>query len=502
MKSKIYLLLITCLIISCSPKTEENRVKTVPEPEKTTIDSEVRASSFIPINYSQFTYFKSGDTAYNKFIKNNFYTTLKDNYLFLDFKYSFSENNDMFFTRFNFDFNSIFKYIDRDVSFGVTDTGFFLVASMTLKSKVLTSLLNVAPENVIRETKEKGHKIYYINKESTSIFYTVVNDYIIFADSKKTVISALTSAINGTNSNRDYYTTLDDSELIYVKKLNVNNNPFDILPNLEEVEVVYHTENQSLKYRAYPYKEIIEVQRAVEPKPFETLKLLNEDLALVLYNSEYDFKNIVKSFATDNNRDRVKGLSDEIASKLKGTYFVAGDLSNLITGGSPELGLILNVVNGLEIEIEALELSSELLGVYWIENSLTPTVSFYMEQVSDFYMIISDSNIAIFTNRILADDYYSKLENKGVSLYDKHLKSLNLEKDPYSFICFNPEEINSSLEPHIKRYLFSNINMDDYEYQRSFGSLLNYFSGLKPGYMDLNYNREKGNFYGSVKQIP
>lgn len=498
MKSFTSLFLFIILIISCSPKTEEAKSK-IPQPEKTTINQNVNAASFIPKEYKQFVYLKDGQTAYNNFTKNSLYTSLSENYLFLDLKYNFSENKDMFFTKFNFDFNSIFKYIESDASFGVTNNGFFLIASMSFKSKVLTSLLNVAPENIVQETVEKGHKIYYINKESASIYYAVVNNYILFSDSRPLIASSLDAAINNYNSSMDT-AALNSSELIYSKKIESNKTPFDLFPLLSKVDVIYDTATEFIRYSGAP-KVTDKEDVKNDPDAFETLKLIDKDTAIVLYNSEYELESIFGSMSNSENRSEVKANAKKVAENLNGVYFLAGDLNGLITGGAPELGLILNVNSEADLESTSVELTSQLLGVNWYQGEKK---GFYESEISDFYLIVSEKNIAVFTKENLAVNYYDKITNKGMSLYDMHVNSFGSLTDTNlnSYICFNPDKLNSSLEGLIKRYLFSNINMDEYEYDKSFGGVLTYLSTIKPGYMDLNYNQESKTLNGSIKTLP
>ncbi|MCP4181456.1 MAG: hypothetical protein GY756_27145, partial [bacterium] len=314
MKYVICIFLLGFLIISCSPskKTEDPLVQQLPEAEVFTISKDTTAISFLPENYLQFAYFDNAAITYEKFTHNDFYTKLKDNYLFLDFKYNFAEDRDMFFAKFNFDFNSIFSYIEKDALLGITNNSFFLVASISFKSKLITSVLNIAPQSVIQKSKKRNYTIYHIRKGSESIFYSVVNEYIIFADSEMTLMDSVDAAERNLNEARNYTERVNDNELIYVKKINSANNPFDLFPVLSEIEILYNTQTEAISYVGLPEDKGEVGEILVDRYSHQTLKYLDPELPLVFYNSSYDFISILKSIASNKNSNTLSSNSQKI----------------------------------------------------------------------------------------------------------------------------------------------------------------------------------------------
>jgi hypothetical protein len=502
MKFKILIVCLFLLVYSCKKQEEQEEIS-VPEPEVTTIEKDLTSIDFLPEEYQKFFYFKDSKTAYKGFEESQIYKALKDNYLFLDLKYNYLENVDMFFTRFNFDFNSIFNYIDGDVTFGIENNSFFLIASMTWESKLFISLLNIAPNSIISESEYNKLKIYSVEKGLNSIYYSVLNGYVVFSDNDKGLKECIDSAINSEVDYKTYSNGIDDTEMVYVTKIDLRNNPLDIFPQMSQVKFKYNTVSHSLSYTSLPTKEFEEYIDREDEMYHETLKYFNKDTPLVLYNSSYNFKNIISSLVSEDEGSRFDDIIETLDQRIGGIYFLVEDLEPLISDSNPGLGFILNIKQGEDELSEVLDLTSSILGITWSDGATFKDVTDYTSENSSFHMVISANNIGIFTKSKLALNFKSQIINPEYSLYDKHKDSFYNDNTTLdSFICYNPEEIKKSTEMLIKRYIFSSINMSEDEYNKSFGEVINLVSNLKSGYMDYMFDKENGEFYGSIKKLP
>lgn len=502
MKLKFLTLSILLILFSCLDKNGIGDVN-VPEPKVITINKDVTSIDFLPNGYQKFFYFKDSKSAYETFKNSELYSSLNDNYLFLDLKYNYLENVDMFFTKFNFDFNSVFNYINADTTFGVGEKSFFLIASMTWESKVFISLLNIAPDSVINESEYKGQKLYTVKKGNNSLHYAVVNNYVVFSDTLNGLKESILSVIEPDLDYRGYTQGVDPNEVVYVTKIDYRKNPFDLFPNMSEIKVKYNTVSQSVSYSALPISNFKEYIDKNDDLYHETLKYFDKDTPLVLYNSSYDIKGILNSLISSEERTQYGPLLDILEKRVGGVYFLVDDLVPLLSEKDPELGFILNINPGEEELDKIKDLTQSILGVVWGDGISDSGVTIYRAQQSSFSMVISNNNIAIFTNQEFAKNYMNKIITPEYSLYDKHKDNFYDDNSSLdSFICYNPEEIKKSSELIIKRYIFSSISMDDDEYLKSFGEILDLISDLKSGYMNYSYDKESNEFYGSIKKLP
>lgn len=497
---KILISVSLVLLLSCVPEKYKNRELYVPEPKVYKLDNAVNAIDFLPESYDIFFYLKNSKEAFEIFQDGEFYNSIKDNYLYMDLKYSYLENIDLFFTKFDFNFNSIFKYINSDTLFGLTKNSFFLVASMTFESKILISLLNIAPDSIIGESVYAGHTIYSVKKGNNSLFYTVINGYIIFADTISGIKESITSVVNPETDYTNYIEGVENNEVIYVTKINSSNNPFDIFPLVSEVAVNYNVENHKISFNATPDETFYSYVDRNDENYHETLKYLSAATPMLYYNASYKIKDILTPLLTDEGYFLHSDTIERLERILGGVYFLVDDIEPLFFKNDPGLGLILNIKPDGSDYNDILRLIENVLGVKWIEENRSEGVTLYKAEDSSFSLVTKSENIGVFTNSELAGDFYERSLTPQYSLYDqnqKHFSDDNKLLD--SYLTYNPLTISDTSIKLIKRYLFSKIHMTEDEYSRSFGDIIELVSGFKPGYIEYKFNEESGKFYGSIK---
>lgn len=496
MKYKItLLLLLTVMFLSCTK--EESQQQAIKEPEKKIMPQQLEAFSFIPKDFSKYLFVKSTPDSYEVAMGSDFYKNFKKNYLLLDLKYNYSEDIDLFFTRFNMEFEDLLSYIEKDTVFGVGKSGFFLVASMTYKSKIFTSILNISNKTTIGEKSIKGYKIYNIKKGSGYICYTIINDYILFADNDKTISKMIDSAVNEENKELDY-SNISDTSIIYKTQVDYRENPFDLFPLVKNMEVKFDLSTRELSFIADPSNPEYEYEDNGDLNYHETLKLIDFDTPLVYYNSSYSLKNILPSLLENPDTN----FSKEIEELQGGVYFIVDEIKPLLSNDNPSLAMIVNLKKNEELSVdnEFISVTEEILGTTWEEEEISKGVKLYSSSISSFYMVgEAETRYALFTNINMVNSYLDKLNNPGSSLYDRYKNKLGTDNDLLeSFMCINSKTLTETSRDLIQRYLYSSINMGDDEYNKSFKPFIDYFELMGEGYLNFKYDNEQKRFYGKL----
>ena len=69
--------------------------------------NQLNSYNFLPNGNISFIYFKDFQGVKNQYLKSDFAGKLKDNYIYLDFKYKYSQDVDLFFVKYNLNIEKI-----------------------------------------------------------------------------------------------------------------------------------------------------------------------------------------------------------------------------------------------------------------------------------------------------------------------------------------------------------------------------------------------------------
>lgn len=494
MKFKIILLIAAIItILSIGFAVDKSNIhKDLLRPKEHTLNHKVNAASFIPEDHKQYIYLKDTSGIYKRAQSSGFYKDFKNNNLLLDLKYTYGEDVDLFFTKFNMEFEDLLKFIKSDSAFGFNRNGFFIAASLTYKSKIITSVFNISRNTSVNNQTVNNKRVYSISKESSKIYYVIINEYILFADNINTISTMIKRAEEVKNLN---YNSLDVDTIVYKRDINYRENPFELFPIVKDLEVHYNIRTKNLNFSSAPPPGDFKPRK--DKNYHETLKLLSYDTPLVYYNSSYPLGDIISSFTIKNSQN----FKEKLSEAQGGVYFVMEDLEPLLYDEDPSLGLIVNINPGYkDIGDELVELSQEVLGLEWVEDILKDGVRFLSSDSESFFMVVEDGiRYGLFSNRTMAENYSFRVMQPTSSLYDRFESYLGDDKDTLeSYACINTKGVTDRSIDLVERYIRSSINMSDDEYNESFGPFINYFSGLGDGYVEFVYNKNDKKFNGKL----
>jgi hypothetical protein len=483
------------------------------------IDKNLGALSCVPDQYKSFFYFKNFPRIKAIFEESEFSRQLKENYVYLDLKYKYSQSVDLFFVRFNFDLEELLKRINKDALIGFTERGFFIVASLDYQSQLIYSLFNLLPDTAIKKSSIMGQEVGSFTKNGEEIYFTFINDYLIISGDRIALSSILDGKMNKAISADTLLTSLSDEDIFIRTSMPKDYNPFEILPHLGGISI-------KLNFNTFKAQLEVESTKAVSFKKaeenlefFQFLKYLPPDFSLMFFNREYGLAEVLRQiFSNYKGESEYGDQAEENIKELKafdnfsdGAYFSLKSL-DYRRGGSeiePNLAFALRLKKG----VTAKQLSSLLTSVFRVFNflfgfsgwdkSAGKNYTLYSCRDNDFYIIASERFFILCTSKSIMEDISKRIETAQPSLYDKlvdNFKTIDQEALTY-YMSINMQSLFSSLEPIFADYIQSRLDMEMGEYRNSFGQFLDFLKQRKPLFATMQKDKKQGQYSGEIRFI-
>jgi|GEM_PF-5491214 len=477
------------------------------------------ACQLLPEEYSTLIYIKNLPKLIKEFVKSDFAKKFKDNYVYLDFKYKYYQNVDMFFVKLNFNAEKFLKLIKKDLVIGKSGRNFFIISSINYKAKLIYSILNLDEDKKINEKKYKEYDVYYVAKGYYTVYYTIINNYLIITDN----MSLIESIINNQKkpgSDKELYNTCSDEEIYIKTKPMGAHNKYDILPSFDTFGLKVNISNLDVNIFGVPYGEISKNNDLYVDKDFEFLKLMNNDFSLLYYNNLYNTKSVISEIiANHESRANNPGEVREAYKNLEGfdlfkdgAYFLFKSFgySSNSSGLSPEAGVLLKLKNNLtkEDKKNAINSFKNIINfVFGIKNwdiKANELKNYTVNYSNDnsFCILIYDDWFLLCNGRDFMKKFIDKIESPGASLYDKYVDKLpDIKKnDLTAYLCVDLNSLINAVEPIFEEYISINLNFEDDEYQKSFGQFFDYTKAQGALFVKLYHNNESG-YYGKIDFI-
>ncbi len=477
------------------------------------------ACELIPENISSIIYIKDFPKLKKSFLNSDFAKKFKDNYIYLDFKYKYYQNVDLFFVKLNFNIEKFFNIIKNDFVLGELNNNYFVISTLDLKTKIIYSIFNLIPETKIVEIDLKNLKVYNFKKGEYNIYYTSINDFFVISTDLNVIVSILN--INNSKEKSSWAklsTTVNANEIFYHKKLDyseANYNKYSLLPNFYNVSLKLNIETIKLELNSISSPEFKPNDVAFTKNDFEFLKLLSTDFSMVYYNNDYNVSNVLYNIIAYKNENGIREYSslnedlEEFKNFKTGAYFLYNGLGSKYSDNlNPQIGIALRLKDDVsksskeKIMKSYQKIIESVFGIsYWGLNEYDEYSTISSEQ-HEFKIIIT-KNFFIFCNGSeLANNIINNIGVQQITFYDKFYENLNmLDLNTLNcFCCINLDTSVNSIEPIFQEYANSKLYISGKEYDRSFGQLFQYLKSQRPVIVSLYYKKNIG-YYGYLDYV-
>lgn len=478
----------------------------------------VNSYNFIPRGKNTFIYIKDFKNAKTLFSKTSFSQKLKNNYIYQDFKYKYSQDINLFFIKYNMNIEKLLEIINQDLLIGENNKDYYLAASVSFKSKLIYSILNILPDHTISELKYRNKSINYVQKGSGTIYYTLLEDYLIFTNETNIIQSMIDSYLDKQkNYNEDLATicTVDDVYISY--ELKENYNKYRLLPEIMNVSLKINLRDYNTKLIGEP-NEAVDYNKTESINNMSVLKYFNKNFSLFYYNGVYNFKDqisiLVNNYRVEADDKNQINKKRDAQSNLKvfenidnGAFFALNDLKLLKVTPSilPEICTIIKFKDGLN-DKDRIDSLNKILNIFgflfdvksWAKDS--KKFERYKDKESNLSIISYDNFVYFVYGESFSNSIVNMIEKNQSSLYDKYYDKIKNSASTF-FICLNSFSISQSFEPIFQEYLNTKINLNKDEYNNSFGQFFSYLKEQDALYLTMSYIDNGKKLTGNLEYV-
>lgn len=468
---------------------------------------------YLPEYYDNFIYIKDFKNAEKQWKSSDIYKTMKNNFVYMDYKYKYFDTLDNYLIKFNFNTEKLISLAAGEVTAGNTGNNYFIITGMTFTAKQLLSILNILPDSPINKLNHKEVEYYRVNKSQKDLYYVKLGEHTLFGTNVSFITSAIDKYLSSQFSyKKELFDIINDNEVFVHVKFPSDFNKFEIIPSsLNTFDLIFNLSN---------YKTAI-ISSPVNPQTAKTgtlsyresLKNIPADIPLCVYNSSKDVKTFISEILEyrvnlsgienpEEFRNKINKADSVLNKYNNGMIFILDSL--LSESSSPNLGFMLipdKELTSNEYKKNAVDLKNTaeiLLGLS--EDGWTKTEkSRYTMFSNSGFVVVSGSNIAGLisdANNTFSQRVTSLMESQGASLYDLIYKKdggNNLNNE-ITFLYLNNKSMASMVEPLLIKYI-NTLNVTDRDYENSFGAIFKYIKGKEPYIITLE---NKENNFGSV----
>jgi hypothetical protein len=364
----------------------------------------------------------------------------------------------------------------------------------------------------ISESTYAKTKYYFIKKNGSVIYYAMMDDYVIFANSEEIIKSSIDAA--GKNVIKDNLSTLCLADDIYFKN-NISSvyNKYDLLPDVTDLSLKINIKSGRSDITCTPSSED-PVTLTKEKENFDALKIFPMEMPLCYVNNNYALKIIIEGICQNtvsDNADKTDGNTDlSVLDNFSDRVMIGYNSldSGNARGLSPEICFVLSLKQtptpkDLDLISDKMKaVVNAVIGTKnWnITNNPSKNYKLLREKQSEFNMIASGKSIIIAYGNGFTDQIISQISASKPSFYDKFFKGLSFANDNlvyYSFV--NTKTVAESIEPSLRGFLNSSLSIDNDEYDNSFGQVIEFISQKKPLSIKLFYDKNKNLYYGNTE---
>ena len=477
------------------------------------VKPQIPSYKYIPDYYDNFIYIKDFKSTEKQWKTTDIYKTIKNNFVYLDYKYKYFDTLDNYLIKFNFNTEKLISMADGEVTAGNIGSNYFIITRMTFSAKQLLSILNILPDSPVNKLNYQNVDYFQVKKSQKELYYTKLGEHTIFATNAGFITSSIDKYIsNKFTYTKELYDIVSDEEIFVHVRLSGDLNKFEIIPkSLTSFDLVLNLTD----YKTSIISNLInsEIKRSGSLSYKESLKNIPADIPLCVYNSSKDIKTFVADLMAyrknlsgiDNPKDyqtKADNSSNILNKYNNGLLFVVDSLMS--ESNSPNLGFMIIPDKELtppEYKQNAndLKVTAELL-LGLDSNNWTKTEKVkYIKYTNGDFSVISGAKIAGLiseTNNTLSERITTLMENQGKSLYDfvYKKKSADNTNNEISLIYINNNSMAMMLEPILINYI-NTLNVTDNDYENSFGALFNHLKKSEPYLITLE---NKENSFGKV----
>ncbi len=483
------------------------------------IDGDLESLSCLPDDYKSFYYFKNFPRIKAIFDESEFAKEMKDNYVYLDLKYKYSQSVDLFFVKFDFDVEGLFNRLNKDLLIGFTKKSFFIVAALDFQTQLIYSLFNLLPDTYMQKSSIMGHEINSFRKNDEEIYFTFLNNYLVITGERSTMAAILDSRKSKEVEDGKLLKSCSDEDIFIRTNLPPDYNPFDVLPDLGAISIKLNFNT----FRAQVEAEPLQAEYLNKPDEkyeyFQFLKYLPPDFSLCFFNRVFEaeevFRQIFSNYAADPD---YAYQAEENIKELKifenfsdGGYFAFKNLG--YTRSSSEVAPAMAFALQLKKGVSAGKLPSLMASVFRVFNFLFGFSGWdktshkgytrYDCRDNDFYIITFERFFILCSNSSIMQDITKRIESTQASLYDKLFDQFKLaeQDDLVFYMGIDMQSLFAALEPIFADYIQVQLSMEMGEYRKSFGRFFDFLKRRKPLFVTMQKADNQRMYAGEIKFI-
>jgi hypothetical protein len=480
------------------------------------IKSDLGSLSCLPDNYTSFIYIKNFPHIKDVFEKSEFAAKLKDNYVYRDLKYKYSQSMDLFFVKLDFDPEALLERVNKDLLIGFTPGSFFVAASLDYQSQLVYALFNLLPDTYIQKSRIMGQEISSFARNGRQIYFSFQNNYLVVAGDRNTMSALLDSDRNKDVEGNALIHSCTDEDVYFRTSMPKDYNQFDLLPQLGKISVRLNLATFHARLEAEPKSHSSFTKPEEDYQYFRFLKYLPPDFTLCYFNREYEtaavLRQIFSNYAEDPTyayraEENIKELSvfdnfsDGAVFAFKTLGYNRGS-SDVEPGFAFALQLKKKVPSsGLpSIYASVFRVFNFLFGFRGWDKQAGKNYTVYTCRDNDFHIIVADRFFILCSSKDITGDITQRIESAQASLYDTlfgRFKSVRQDNLVY-YMGINMNSLVSEVEPFFSDYIRRRLGMNRGEYNHSFGEFISFLKGRRPLYITLSKTTDRGMYTGEV----
>lgn len=522
-KPGIYIMLVLLLLAGagCSKKKEQAvggpAGSGTGEEQMVNTDHKVnRSYNLVPPGTSTLVYMKNLDKVRKTLKESNLVSSLKDNYIYQDFKYKYFQDTKLFFVTLNLNLDKILDMVNKDFLYGRhVEAGSFIIAHATLKTRILNMVFNIITGTAIEDKEYQGVGYRAVAKASGTVYYSMLGGYLTICDSSSVMESIIDTYISeGAEGQEDLDSKCGEDD-IYVKAgMKPGYNTYDILPDLVSASFTVNTKTGAAQIGGYSEEP---VSLGDNPISADILKIIPKEFALFYYKRNYPLQenldmviSSIKKNATSSDTKKAAQNALKALDSLKlckeGVCLSVNSLGNPKSRSlSPQFAVFLEMKDekgGIAQAGAFRDIFSFVLGGGSWSETKESKYTLFTGPAGVFSLIVTDRYVALCNDKTFAGSLMTNIKTPGPSLYDTFAKEAGaLPAENINFACINPERIVTGMEPLFKQYISSRVTINKSEYDNGFGQLFTYVKEKKPLFISLSYNQEEGRYSGQADFI-
>lgn len=480
--------------------------------EKSNTDFEVnRSYNLVPPETSTILYVKNLDKVRKILEESDLVTSLKDNYIYQDFKYKYLQDRKLFFVTLDLNLDKILDMVNQDFLYCRKEgEGSFIVAHATLKTRVLNMVFNIINGSSIVDKEYEGVTYKAVRKGSGTVFYAMLSDYLTISDSAAVMEQIITVYTGqGQGAQEDLDKMCSDEDIYFKTNMKEGYNAYDILPDFSSTAFIINARTGAASIKGLP---IESVKLGENPVSSDILKIIPKEFALFYYKRDYplqeNLQSVINSIVNNTSSSQTKKAGKKLLSSLdvfeqckEGVCISVNSLGNPKSRTiNPQFALFLEMKEGQKGK----DYAKQLMNIFsFVLDTDTWTASeendyiLYTSKNNGFSLLVTDRYAALCNDKDFTGSIITNITTPGPSLYDTYAKEIkSLPADIINFACINPARIVEGTEPLFMQYISSKVTINKDEYDNGFGRLFGYVKEKKPVFISLSYKSEDEKYDG------